>query len=123
MESTLTAILNGGLTLPLAFSLLQLLVIFFIATAIKDSITGTVSRLLAYQRLKKNNYLRPGAWVRWPTTTGSVVTKVDAIFPHKVVLQTEDKKEWIHIPILQFAASAVCFIEAAPETIAPEPEK
>ncbi len=115
MESTFTAILQHGLTWPLAFSLLQLLVIFFIATAIKNFLTNSVNRMLAYRRAKKNNYLRPGSWVRWPTTTGSVITKVDAIYPNKVVLQTKNRKEWIHVPILQFINAPVCLLETDPK--------
>ncbi len=123
MESTFTEILQSGLTWPLALSLLQLLIILFIVTAIRNFITNTVNRLLGYRRLKKNNYLGPGSWVRWPTTTGSVITRVDAIYPHKVVLQTKDEKEWIHIPILQFEGGAVCLLETAPDEVKKKTKK
>ena len=89
MEKLLGDVLTQGLTPGLAMGLLQLLVILFISTSVKNWITGIVLTRLAYHRLKTNKYLKAGAWVEYPTTTGSIITKVDRITSIKVVLRSE----------------------------------
>lgn len=116
MEKLVGDILTQGLTTALMFSMVKLIVIFFIVVAIRNFITNLVNRRLAYRRLKLNKYLKAGAWVEWPTTTGSVTTQVDRITKNKVVLRTKDKSAWIHVPIMQFADSALCLPDTVPGT-------
>ena len=114
MEQTILQVFEQGLTWPLALMLLKLMLGFFFILSIKNWITGIVARRAAFNRLKKNNYLKPGSWLSWPTTTGAVTVQVDNIYLHKVVLRTEDRNMWIHVPILSFAASSVAFYETKP---------
>ena len=107
METLLTDILTHGLTPPLAMALLQLIVLIFIATAIRNTIGGIVARRLAYRRLTANKYLKAGCWVEWPTTTGSIMAQVDRITPDEVVLHTGNPGKWVHIPILLFTDCAL----------------
>lgn len=116
MEKLLGDILTQGLTPALALAALKLLLIIFIAIAIRNWMTNTINRRLAYRRLKANNYLKAGAWVKMPTSTGFVIAKVDRITPTKVVLRTKDEDAWIHDPILKFANNQLVLLDTAPTT-------
>ncbi len=114
MEKLLGDVLTQGLTPGLAMGLLQLLIILFVSTSVKNWIAGIVGNRLAYRRLKSNKYLKAGAWVEYPTTIGSIITKVDRITPSKVVLRSEKGRTWIHVPIREFADNALIPVDTYP---------
>jgi len=114
MEKTLLSILEHGLTWPLALSLLQMLIVLFLVMSIRTWLGNLIARRLAFRRLKTNRYLKAGAWVDWPTTTGSVQAQVDRITPDKVVLRARESGLWIHVPILQFAGAPLALIDIRP---------
>lgn len=114
MEQTLMKVFQQGLTWPLMLSLLKIAMIFLILTSFKEWITGKVKRKAAHLRLKKNNFLKKGAFLSRPTPTGSLHWEVYDIFPNKVVLRNEEKDLWDHIPIIQFASQPITFVGVAP---------
>ncbi len=114
MEKVLGDVLTQGLTPALTLALLKLLLIFFIAMAIRNWIADFVNRRSAYRKLRRDEFITEGAWVSLPTTTGTVDAKIDRITPRKVVLLTKDKNAWVHIPILKFVSNQVVLLDTAP---------
>lgn len=114
MEQTLMTVFDSGLTPELAWTLLKMLIVLLVVLSVRNWMGNLVARRLAYGRLRKNKYLKAGAWVDWPTTTGSIQAKVDRITPDKVVLRAREKGLWVHVPIMQFAESALTLIDIKP---------
>ena len=109
MTDTVGEMVKGGLQPELIWTLIQLMITFFIVLWLK----GIITDYSDYRKVRGNKRIALGAWLRIGTSTGFVDCKIMAINPGRVLLEGEDVI--IDIPIHSFMTMQKGILKRSPE--------
>jgi len=116
MEGTVGEIVKGGLQPELIWTLIQLMITFFIVLWLK----GIITDYSDYRKVRGNKRIALGAWLRLGTSTGSIDCRIVAINPGRVLLEGE--AVIMDIPIHSFMTMHKGILKRSPEIGEPEAE-
>jgi len=109
MDSTVLDMVKGGLQPELIWTLVQLMITFFIVLWLK----GMVTDYADYRKVRGNKRIALGAWLRVGNSTGSTDCRIVAIDTDRVLLEDE---ECIHdFPIHQFRSMQKSILKRSPD--------
>jgi len=109
MENALLGMVQGGMKPELIWTLIQLMITFFLVLWLK----GMLTNYNDYRAVRGNKRIALGAWIRIGTATGHVDVKITAITPERVLLDNDDVI--IDIPISGFKTMQKAILKRSPE--------
>lgn len=86
MDTTVLEMVQGGMQPELIWTLVQLMITFFIVLWLK----GIITDYSDYRKVRGNKRIALGAWLRLGTSTGFIDCKIVAINPGRVLLEGDD---------------------------------
>ena len=105
MEKIALDLINNGLQLTLVWTLVQLMITFFVIIFLKS----VVSEYFAYRKVRSNKRIALGAWLRIDETD----CKIIAIDPSRVLL--EGKDVIVDLPIKRFLLMQKWILKKSPD--------
>ena len=116
IDTTVQEMVQGGFQPELVWTLIQLMITFFIVLWLK----GIITDYSDYRKVRGNKRIALGAWLRLGTSTGFVDCKIVAINPGRVLLEGEEVI--MDIPINAFMTMHKGILKRSPEMGDPEAE-
>lgn len=109
MDGTILKMVEGGMKPELIWTLVQLMITFFLVLWIKGMITDYSD----YRKVRGNKRIALGAWLRLGTSTGFIDVRISAITPERVLLENDDII--MDIPIGAFKTMHKGILKRSPE--------
>jgi len=109
MEDSVLGMVKGGLQPELIWTLIQLMITFFIVLWLKGMITDYSD----YRKVRGNKRIALGAWLRIGTSTGYIDCRISSITPERVLVENDDII--VDIPIGTFKSMQKGILKRSPE--------